>query len=226
MKLSNKVKIIILFLTLIYVLICLSISGLKLLNICIITLILLGTPTYLSNKLEYKSTFYFCLISLITNLLNIPFFFTQDHSIFVGLDFFDYKINTTLNPLLYVSLFLFITVFITWLIQRYLKKPPRILNRNTLKNEVKGNRYFDLIIFFIIAFSIPIQIYMFQNEIGFIGIESKELPFKLNGILFYSTRIIIPLTIGSLYNKSRKEIFLSSLILIYANISALLASFK
>jgi hypothetical protein len=71
---------------------------------------------------------------------------------------------------------------------------------------------------------VPIQIWMFQNGIGFTGITPKELPFKLNGILYFSSKLFIPILIGILYFISERAKILTLLVFAYGVFSSIFAA--
>lgn len=71
-----------------------------------------------------------------------------------------------------------------------------------------------------------ISVWMYSNKIGMIGIEQKQLPFHLTGILFYSRLYIFPLVIAYLYIRTKNKLFPAWLIFFYALISGFAATSK
>ena len=81
--------------------------------------------------------------------------------------------------------------------------------------------YFLYLILLIIPM-IFLNLWMFENSIGMTGIEQKELPFKLNGILYYLVRIVTPILSLYFYSKTNKN-FITLILLIFGIFSSLVS---
>lgn len=68
---------------------------------------------------------------------------------------------------------------------------------------------------------VPVNVWMFSHAIGIVGVEPPRLPFKLSGLLVYSTRYVGPLVLGLLYWKTRRNLLPAMLLLMYALILGL-----
>jgi hypothetical protein len=67
----------------------------------------------------------------------------------------------------------------------------------------------------LIAIVLPLNLWMFRNGIGLVGIEPPQLPFRLSGILVYLTRYLVPLVLFILYARSSRKLVPTCLILVY-----------
>jgi hypothetical protein len=126
---------------------------------------------------------------------------------------------------IYFLLFLFyIGIIFSLIIFKSLYKLPHISTPINIKFHNSKNLY----IILLCIFSFPINIWMFNNNIGITGMgESQEyLPFKIGGILYYLMRFIVPATIFYLFYKSDRNIPISFMIIIYAFFAALSQSSK
>jgi hypothetical protein len=73
----------------------------------------------------------------------------------------------------------------------------------------------------VIAILVPLNLWMFSQGIGIVGVESPRLPFRLTGILHYLTKYLIPLLIAFLYWKTKRDFFNMAVMLLYALILGL-----
>ena len=77
---------------------------------------------------------------------------------------------------------------------------------------------FNLAIVFIILFMLPVHDFMFSNMVAVTGQSHLQnpLPFKIGGILFYFTKILLPIILLSLYFRARSSLILLIIVLGYA----------
>ena len=82
--------------------------------------------------------------------------------------------------------------------------------------------YGSALFIFIIILSI-LNSWMFGRGMSITGLTAAQelLPFKLNGILYYFTRFIVPVIIYYLYSHSSKSLKLTTLIVLYAAFAGL-----
>jgi len=82
----------------------------------------------------------------------------------------------------------------------------------------QGTRKNNVVIGSIVLLMLPVHDFMFQNFIAVTGQSHLQnpLPLKMGGILFYFTKIFLPLILLSLYFKTRSSLFLLVVVLGYA----------
>jgi hypothetical protein len=67
------------------------------------------------------------------------------------------------------------------------------------------------------AISLPVKLWMFDMRIGLVGLPPPELPYRLSGILFYLFNYLVPIALGYLYIKTKRNSLLLALtIAVYA----------
>lgn len=93
-----------------------------------------------------------------------------------------------------------------------------------LNQSTKSTRIWDISMFFIFILIILIVFFMYFNQIAIMGVEGDKLPFKLVGILFYTRGYILPITSFVIFNKSSKNIFILSGVIIISFIIGLLSA--
>lgn len=86
------------------------------------------------------------------------------------------------------------------------------------------NIYNFYILLFILAFAIPLNIYMALNKIGTLGLISEPLPFRLVGIMYYTRLYFIPLILTILYFRSSKSWLIFLAIFAYAATAGIFSS--
>lgn len=101
--------------------------------------------------------------------------------------------------------------------------PDNLYLFNSNNNRQKRYLYSCLLMIVILILAIPLNIFMFKNQIGIVGLMPVALPFHMTGVLYYSRYFIIPSVILYLYMKSNRSLFLCMVILMYAVIGGLLS---
>lgn len=99
--------------------------------------------------------------------------------------------------------------------------------RYSNKNETSNNRiniYNYLLILFIVMITIPLNIFMYYNNIGIVGLPQKELPYNLTGLLYYIRRFVIPLIIFFLYYKSNRSVGLAFFVVLASIFAGILSA--
>ena len=124
---------------------------------------------------------------------------------------FDFELNSfifiyTLLFIIYTGIVIFFNIF-------------KIRNKYChiqLKNKINYRKY-NLYLVIIILLSIPINIWMFDNNIGLTGMGNSQdyLPFKIGGGLYYLMRFIIPAAIFYLYSRSERNNSLAIIVITY-----------
>jgi hypothetical protein len=186
---------------------------------------------WLSLTTNYLSLQIFCAISLLTQLISVPFFYVApDRYQFNAYRPFNFEVLDALPPLVIVGMFLLTTVYFVKVIQCFVGKPAPWSVTDQFGISIKApTRQLPFIagILLLIATSLPIKFWMFANGVGMVGVEPPLLPFRLSGILFYVFNYFVPLVIGYLYIKTRrKSLALALIIAIYAIIMGLTSSSK
>ncbi len=100
-----------------------------------------------------------------------------------------------------------------------LRLPSRANIPQTKKRKPTGSKvkYGVFLVLLIIGLSVINQ-WMFNMGIAMTGLTGQQiaLPYRLGGILYYSTRFVFPLVVFVLYMHSSRSFFLASLLAIYA----------
>jgi hypothetical protein len=76
--------------------------------------------------------------------------------------------------------------------------------------EVHNTRKYSIVIVCVVLFMLPVHDFMFSNMVAVTGQSHLQnpLPFKIGGILFYFTKILLPLILLNLYFKARSSLLL------------------
>jgi hypothetical protein len=84
--------------------------------------------------------------------------------------------------------------------------------------EAQSTRNYSRVIVCVVLFMLPVHDFMFSNMVAVTGQSHLQnpLPFKMGGILFYFTKILLPLILLSLYFKTRSSLLLLIVVLGYA----------
>ena len=227
MKIKNrKLNIIIIPLALVLnTIICLIIGGYNLLIISTVYLILLGLPFYLSLRLEFNSIKFFCGYIFICLMIGIPNFFANQKisSFTIGLDWFDYSIKESIPPAFYISLFLFISIIFTLVIQKFIVLKKLNNQKIIFKRKYSIRSPYLIYLILLIIPMIFLNLWMFKNNIAMPGVEQRELPFKLNGILYYLVRIVTPILTLYFYSKTNKNFFITLTIIFFGIFTSLVS---
>ncbi len=214
---NQKLNIIIPLALVLNIIICLIIGGYNLLIISTVYLILLGLPFYLSLSLKFNSIKFFCGYIFICLMIGIPNFFANKklYELRIDLNWFDYTIKEAIPPAFYISLFLFISIIFTLVIQKFI-----VLKKYNNQKIISKRKYSmrSPYLIYLILLIIPmifLNLWMFENNIAMPGIEQRELPFKLNGILYYLVRIVTPILTLYFFSKTNKNFFITLTLIIF-----------
>ncbi len=91
-------------------------------------------------------------------------------------------------------------------------------------SNVKTNRHTDTFLFFLVVLGVLLNIWMYTNQVGIVGMQTAKLPFHLSGILYYTRRYLITFFLIYLFFRCKNKWFCFFLLLIYAFISSVAGS--
>ena len=188
-------------------------------NIIVFSLLLV--PTIMSLHTKSLSTIIFCSVALVTltttysyfYIVRLPDWYLLKHTGFKG------EALESSVIILTVVLFLIFTVFFVHIFRLLCFKcmRPYYLNIKEVRQFFTRRRartsLYSATIYFLLTIVIILQYVMFLNGIGITGIDPPKLPYRAVGILFYSTKFLLPMLIGFLYTKSKNSFILFLMIL-------------
>src|SRR6266568_1465722 len=102
-----------------------------------------------------------------------------------------------------------------------------VLSANTIfkkhKQSGKSLSLYGLLLLVLIIVLSFLNSWMFGRGMSITGLDAAQelLPFKLNGILYYFTRFIVPVIIFYIYSRSSRSLILTILVVIYATFAGL-----
>lgn len=228
----SKRKIILLII--IYVGFNLAIGGIEQAIIAGTSVVLLGAPVLYSLNSKYTIIKLFHSVVFVTLVVTLPHIFVFQRYDWHLREFikFDYSFMSTLEILLYISTFQFLVTFFIkigqWIVIPRNNVYSEILVENvkhTLKLKSAKSKY-TLWSVLIVIFLLPIQIWMFQNSIGFTGISPMELPFKLVGLLYYGVKFVVPFLLAYIYFSSSRNWMITLFLIGYGAFSSTLSASK
>jgi hypothetical protein len=193
-------------------------------------IILLAPFLLVAIRTRYISLLTICTLSFTTQFFTLPnFYLTRESFKWGDIKPFDFTFLAAL-PII-GKIFIFLIFFTAFFIGLYrisigsrlsnsknqsdycvsrVSENLRIAKRVTTKNSLISF----MCIIFIVVLVTPLNIWMFSKGISIVGLESPHLPFRLSGILHYSTKYIIPIIMGYLYSNTRRN-FLPMLVLLF-----------
>jgi hypothetical protein len=202
---------------------------------CILTPIA-GLFLYISIRENHLTLSLFSGAFFVAHAINPPFFFLYKndytHSGWTAVKDFNFEIYKFLQIYIWpYAIMLFILLFTLTLnrifpIGKNKSFKFGVTDRNVNSNNdfIKGSKtklYSILLWLFIILLAVPLNIFMFNNQIGILGLPQSRLPFKLTGTLYYFKYFIIPILIYYLYMKSNRSTVLALIVLIYGVLAGL-----
>ncbi len=166
------------------------------------------------------------LIVFFTQFITVPYFFhtpeAYKYQLFKPFGF----MATDIFPIFVPSgIFLVLLVFFARLLSKFmgLSKPYICVVADTplLKEKPgerlgKHNELYVTLIMIVVCLCTPLNLWMFKEGIGLTGVAPKSLPYHLSGVLVYLTKIVIPLYLGYLYLKTKRGLFITSVMVGYA----------
>jgi hypothetical protein len=187
--------------------------------------LLLLPPLLFAFRRQFLTFRVIALIVFVTQFVTVPIFFLMRN---------DFELNqfkpfgfTTIEVLSIISR---VTVFLIilggflyfWSRLTFFALPS-YRNRFSQHTQLRGLRlkrssstgtYLTLLIGSIAAL-VPLNMWMFQEGLSIVGVGPPRLPFKLSGLLHYFTRYVVPLLLGYLYYKTRRNLLPATLLLLY-----------
>lgn len=152
-------------------------------------------------------------IALVTQLISVPLFvINRDNYAAIGWNAvkdFTFTFPEFAGIYALLAFFLLVLVSCVAFLIGVFKLPELIARRNAeipKRPSAKTGRfgYFLMLLIIAIIVNIPLDLWMFSNGIGLVGIEPPALPFRLSGILYYLTHFIVPVSLGMLYAKTSR----------------------
>jgi hypothetical protein len=199
----------------------------------------LYVPLYCSVKSPYYSLKALCYFTFVAQCYTVTVFFINRNNDFYGFKWegikpFDYSLSQTFLILSKVSLFLILVIIFFGFLFKFRLIGGSIQKRVSLKTsnlqshcssepskKVRPckNWAYQLLIFGFLGS--VISIWMFNNNIGLVGIESHRLPLKLSGFLYYFSRYFLTLLMVYIYFRTNRNFSNSLILLVYASIVGL-----
>lgn len=189
----------------------------------------LGAPFFIGMIFSYLSNSdlirIFSASCLISGWLSpLGFFYEKDKFTYGGFSAvksFNFSVTGFINNYYYIVISYFIILFLSFLTIRNGQKMKTIqfgLHKFKPQRDSVGFRI--LFLLSILLFGL-INYYMFSNSVGITGIDSPRLPFKLSGILYYSSRFIFPLIVTYFFTKFKPTFVYYLLVMFYASFASI-----
>jgi hypothetical protein len=190
----------------------------------IIVLLCIQPSIYLASRTRYISLRLFCYITLITQLVTVPVFFLRSNDYeFSEYRPFGFSLTDIFPPFILLGIFLFLVAISVKLAQIIFGSPlhlpflsQQVSDKDCLKNIVSKDEYPKIKIigiFLAIVISLPLKFWMFDLGIGIVGVQPPLMPYKLSGILTYLFNMAVPILIGYLYIKTKRNSLVLALII-------------
>ena len=205
-------------------------GALWLVIICLLPALWLALGTsYLGLKI-------FCATALISQIVTLPaFYLRSDKFAFSDYRPFGFGALDAMPAFIILGLFLWMTACLVKMVEFAFGSPVTSdvarqrpigakatiesdnCGRASLAHAHKYNVLFSISILFLLVISLPVKLWMFKMGIGLVGTPPPQLPYRLSGILFYSFNYLVPIVLGGLYIKTKRNSLLLALIVsIYA----------
>ena len=205
-------------------------------------ILLLLPPLLWALKKRYTALKTICFLTFSSQFVTIPFFYiNRDDFLWGHVKPFNFTAVEALPMLSQVMLFVVCLIFFFKFLYRFRlfagssnhcssRFHLQSLQLNLKSNFVHNVQYlkltrkswlFTFIIIILITILVQLNLWMFAQGIGIVGVEQPRLPYKLTGILHYLTKYIVPLLLGYLYWKTKRGFFHMSVLLVYALILGL-----
>ncbi len=200
-------------------------------------IILLMPPLLWAQKNHYISLKVICFLSFMTQFVSLPFFyFDRDNFAWNHVKPFGFTAVEALPILSKIMLFLVILIISFKLLYRLhifggssnpnygRAQRSSALSKGTsffaykahFLNPSRYSRIYGFVIFLIIILVVPLNLWMYSHGISIVGVQAPKLPYKMSGILHYLAVFIVPLLIGFLYWKTRRNFFLVMILICYS----------
>jgi len=179
--------------------------------------------------IKYTNPTFFIFYAIITgvNCITGPKLFIQKfefkYSGWNAVKDFDFSIFTYLEITSYLMFFLVLMFIYILTISKVFKSKYIFKSQNKLKLIIKikndtSEYKSDMLLYLFLGSVCLVNVFMYNRGIGITGLTGSQiaLPFKLAGILYYSTRFIVPFVIFIIYGKSTRSIFAFITITAYA----------
>ncbi len=198
---------------------------------------LLLPPLLWAFKTRYVALITICSIAFATQFITLPFFYLDREEFAWGhVKPFGFTALEAFPMLAKVSVFLLVLIIFFRLFYRIsfiggslcklatslpATSASTVLDRKHQKINIglsphrKSGLYL-LLIILIIAALVPLNLWMFSQGIGIVGVEPPHLPYRLSGILHYFTKYITPLALTYFYFKTMRGWLPMLLLLSYA----------
>ena len=177
----------------------------------------------------YKSKnillFLFLLMMFLTQGVNPVFFFlereTAEATGFRAIGNFDFTLSRYFIAYSYVFAFCFTLITIDFLLNNGRKRRDYIIPyvKNFTTKFASANSEKSVYLLYLILFTVlmsMLSVWMYDNQIGLIGLKQKSLPFRLSGILFYFRRYFASAIVVYLYVKCKNKNAAFGVVVIYS----------
>jgi len=173
----------------------------------------------------------FAALAFLSHAVQPPLFFIYQRE-FGAIKDFDFSLERFFSIYQYVLFYVFVTVVATILLNRivFRRKTQQLSPHASIKYPgqrqllslglVRGTLFSQLkFTFLLTALIVPaalLNVWMYNNNVAITGVESTYLPFRLTGILYYSSRFFLPVVLFFIYMRTSRSWFPASLLLLYA----------
>jgi hypothetical protein len=195
------------------------------------TLLLLPGLIY-ALRTQILSTQILSLIIFCTQFVTLPIFFIHpERYTYYYLKPFFFTVYEVFKIMYPVGLFMILLVWFTKIIaqsvnysgytEKYITDKDKTLKKIKFLDPSINSWIYVSWIVIVITLITPLNLWMFKHGIGIVGVESPTLPYRMTGLLYYSTKYIIPLLLGYLYSKTMHGVFPTLMLISYALILGL-----
>lgn len=174
---------------------------------------------------HYVFTLFSFILLIAIGLNSVIFFFNEEVDTYDGMEFLANSNKFSLFLHAYSQIFVFCLTIVLLSLRFKQRKDANILKSSfSIIYERFGRVASSCVATWLIIILVPlmsyISIWMYNHNLGILGLQQTELPYHMTGLLFYSRRFIFPIILLFLYMKSPHKWLSLCLISAYAIISA------
>lgn len=183
-------------------------------------------PIYLASRFINSSLLQMVVgFSLLSQIINVPIFFVNRDSYttagWSSVKGFAFTIDEFISVYLLLAYYLTVLVIFMGFFVAALKLPPlpvphQTNHTNYVHSRIKKTGKYLSILIVCILLLVPLHMWMFNAGIAMTGVNPPSLPFRLAGILFYATHLVVPLLLALIYSKTSRNYLPAVVMMVYA----------
>ena len=170
---------------------------------------------------NYCLSLVFLLLLLSQGVNSFLFFLNRDKYSAIGfkaVGSFEFILADYLGSYFYIFCFSVVLFFFSFLLS---KTKTNVFNAigdktTTFSSDKKASSLYMYLSIILCAIAIVLSIIMYTNQLGILGLNQKQLPFHLTGILYYFRRFVIAGLLIFFYAKSKNRNIALLFIVLYA----------